>query len=71
MMKTNKNTLRIVAISLLLSIGCFIIDYNESVQTISTIIFEIFMMAGILYGIISIVSMCLKYITYKLRRPTT
>ncbi len=70
-MKNNKDILVIVAVSVILSITGFILDLNERVPDIKTNIFEIIMMAGVMFGIISIFYFPIKFIVNKFRRQTS
>lgn len=67
-MKNSKDTLVIVAISVVLSITGFVLDLNERVPDIKTNIFEITMMAGVSFGVIAIIYFPIKFIFGKLRR---
>ena len=52
-MATKKDFTRIGVLSLLLSMTGFILDLNERVPDIKTNVFEIVMMTGLCFGIIS------------------
>ena len=67
-MKNSKDTLIIVAISVVLSFTGFVLDLNERVPDIKTNIFEITMMAGVIFGVIAIFYFPIKFIVGKLRR---
>ena len=70
-MKHKKDILVIVAISVILSITGFILDLNERVQDIKTNIFEIFMMTGVIFGIIAIFYFPIKIIISKFSKQTS
>ena len=53
-MATKKDFTRIGVLSLLLSMTGFILDLDERVPDIKTNVFEIVMMTGLCYGIISV-----------------
>ena len=53
-MTTKKDFIRIGILSFLLSMTGFILDLDERVQDIKTNVFEIVMMTGLCYGIISV-----------------
>lgn len=53
-MVTRKDFFRIGILSLFLSITGFILDMNERVPDIKTNVFEVLMMTGLSYGVISI-----------------
>ena len=53
-MVTKKAFFRIGVLSLLLSMTGFILDLNERVLDVKTNVFEVVMMTGVCYGIISI-----------------
>ena len=67
-MISKKDFLVIGIVSILLSVTGFILDLNEKVQDIKTNVFEIFMMTGLIYGIISIFYFPIKLLTNKLAR---
>ena len=54
-MVTKKAFFRIGVLSFLLSMTGFILDLNERVPDIKTNVFEIVMMTGLCYGIISVI----------------
>ena len=53
-MASKKDFIRIGILSLLLSMTGFVLDLNERVPDIKTNVFEIVMMTGLCYGIISV-----------------
>jgi hypothetical protein len=53
-MTTKKDFIRIGILSFLLSMTGFILDQDERVPDIKTNVFEIVMMTGLCYGIISV-----------------
>ena len=53
-MATKKDFIRIGILSFLLSMTGFVLDLDERVPDIKTNVFEIIMMTGLCYGIISI-----------------
>jgi hypothetical protein len=53
-MATKKDFIRIGILSFLLSMTGFILDLDERVPDIKTNVFEIVMMTGLCYGIISV-----------------
>jgi hypothetical protein len=63
-----KDFIVIGVISLALSIVGFILDLNERVPDIKTNIFETLMMAGFIYGFISIVYFPVKLMTNKSKK---
>lgn len=65
-MVSKKDFTVIGIISILLSVTGFILDLNERVPDIKTNVFEIFMMTGLIYGIISILYFPIKLLTNKL-----
>jgi hypothetical protein len=67
-MVSKKDFIVIGIVSILLSVTGFILDLNERVQDIYTNVFEILMMAVLIYGIISILYFPIKLLTNKLGR---
>lgn len=65
-MVSKKDFIVIGIVSILLSVTGFILDLNERVPDIKTNVFEIFMMTGIIYGIISIFYFPIKLLIIKL-----
>ena len=65
-MVSKKDFIVIGIVSILLSVTGFILDLNERVPDIKTNVFEIFMMTGIIYGIISVFYFPIKLLTIKL-----
>jgi hypothetical protein len=53
-MATKKDFIRIGILSFLLSMTGFILDLDERVPDIKTNVFEVVMMTGLCYGIISV-----------------
>ena len=53
-MATKKDLIRIGILSLLMSMTGFILDQDERVLDVKTNVFEVVMMTGVCYGIISI-----------------
>jgi hypothetical protein len=53
-MTTKKDFIRIGILSFLLSMTGFILDQDERVPDIKTNVFEVVMMTGLCYGIISV-----------------
>ena len=67
-MTTKKDLIRIGILSLLLSMTGFILDLNERVPDIKTNVFEIVMMTGLCYGIISIFYFPISLLIHKLAK---
>ena len=67
-MATKKDFIRIGVLSLLLSMTGFILDQDERVQDIKTNVFEIVMMTGLCYGIISVFYFPIKVLIHKLAK---
>lgn len=67
-MVTKKAFFRIGVLSLLLSMTGFILDLNERVPDIKTNVFEIVMMTGLCYGIISVFYFTIKVLNHKLAK---
>jgi hypothetical protein len=67
-MKIKKHLLVILTIAFTLSITGFIIDLNERVQDINTNIFEIMMMTGVIFVLISVFYFPLKFIVISVRK---
>ena len=64
-MATKKDFIRIGVLSLLLSMTGFILDLDERVPDIKTNVFEIAMMTGLCYGIISVFYFPISLLLYK------
>jgi hypothetical protein len=64
-MATKKDFIRIGVLSLLLSMTGFILDLDERVPDIKTNVFEIVMMTGLCYGIISVFYFPFSFLLYK------
>ena len=54
-MTTKKDLIRIGILSLLMSMTGFILDQDERVLDVKTNVFEIVIMTGLCYGIISVI----------------
>ena len=54
-MATKKDLIRIGILSLLMSMTGFILDQDERVLDVKTNVFEIVIMTGLCYGIISVI----------------
>ena len=54
-MATKKDLIRIGIVSLLMSMTGFILDQDERVLDVKTNVFEIVIMTGLCYGIISVI----------------
>ena len=67
-MATKKDFIRIGVLSLLLSMTGFILDLDERVPDIKTNVFEIVMMTGLCYGIISVFYFTISLLIYKLAK---
>ena len=64
-MVSKKDFIRIGVLSLLLSMTGFILDLDERVQDIKTNVFEIVMMTGLCYGIISVFYFPISFLIHK------
>ncbi len=64
-MATKKDFIRIGVLSLLLSMTGFILDLDERVQDIKSNVFEIVMMTGLCYGIISVFYFPISFLIHK------
>ena len=64
-MATKKDFIRIGVLSLLLSMTGFLLDLEERVPDIKTNVFEIVMMTGLCYGIISVFYFPISLLLYK------
>jgi hypothetical protein len=67
-MATKKDFIRIGVLSLLLSMTGFLLDLDERVPDIKTNVFEIVMMTGLCYGIISVFYFTISLLIYKLAK---
>ena len=67
-MVTKKAFFRIGVLSFLLSMTGFILDLNERVPDIKTNVFEIVMMTGLCYGIISVIYFPISLLIHKLAK---
>jgi H+/Cl- antiporter ClcA len=67
-MATKKDFIRIGVLSLLLSMTGFILDLDERVPDIKTNVFEIVMMTGLCYGIISVFYFTISLLLHKLAK---
>jgi hypothetical protein len=67
-MATKKDFFRIGILSLMLSITGFILDLAERVPDIKTNVFEVLMMTGLFYGIISILYFPISLLIHKLAK---
>ena len=67
-MVTKKAFFRIGVLSFLLSLTGFVLDLNERVPDIKTNVFEIVMMTGLCYGIISILNFPISLLIHKLAK---
>ena len=67
-MATKKDFIRIGILSLLLSMTGFILDLDERVPDIKTNVFEIVMMTGLCYGIISVFYFPIRVLIHKLAK---
>jgi H+/Cl- antiporter ClcA len=67
-MATKKDFIRIGVLSLLLSMTGFILDLDERVPDIKTNVFEIVMMTGLCYGIISVFYFTISLLIHKLAK---
>lgn len=64
-MVTKKDFIRIGVLSLLLSTAGFILDLDERIPDIKTNVFEVVMMTGLCYGIISVFYFLIKVLLHK------
>ena len=67
-MVTKKAFFRIGVLSLLLSMTGFILDQDERVLDVKTNVFEVVMMTGVCYGIISIFYFPISLLIHKLAK---
>ena len=67
-MATKKDFIRIGVLSLLLSTTGFLLDLGERVPDIKTNVFEIVMMTGLCYGIISVFYFTISLLIHKLAK---
>ena len=67
-MATKKDFIRIGVLSLLLAMTGFILDLNERVPDVKTNIFEVVMMTGLCYTIISVFYFPIKVLIHKLAK---
>jgi H+/Cl- antiporter ClcA len=67
-MATKKDFIRIGVLSLLLSMTGFLLDLEERVPDIKTNVFEIVMMTGLCYGIISVFYFTISLLIHKLAK---
>ncbi len=67
-MATKKDFIRIGVLSLLLSMTGFLLDLDERVPDIKTNVFEIVMMTGLCYGIISVFYFTISLLIHKLAK---
>ena len=67
-MATKKAFFRIGVLSLLLSLTGFILDQDERVLDVKTNVFEIVIMTGLCYGIISIFYFPISLLIHKLAK---
>ena len=67
-MVSKKDFIRIGVLSLLLSMTGFILDLDERVPDIKTNVFEIVMMTGLCYGIISVFYFTISLLIHKLAK---
>ena len=67
-MVTKKAFFRIGVLSFILSLTGFVLDLNERVPDIKTNVFEIVMMTGLCYGIISIFYFPISLLIHKLAK---
>ena len=67
-MVTKKAFFRIGVLSFLLSLTGFVLDLNERVPDIKTNVFEIVMMTGLCYGIISVFYFTISLLIHKLAK---
>ena len=64
-MASKKDFIRIGILSLLLSMTGFVLDLEERVPDVKTNVFEIVMMTGLCYGIISVFYFPISLLLYK------
>ena len=64
-MATKKDLIRIGILSLLMSMTGFILDQDERVLDVKTNVFEIVIMTGLCYGIISVIYFPISLMLYK------
>ena len=67
-MASKKDFIRIGILSLLLSMTGFILDLEERVPDVKTNVFEIVMMTGLCYGIISVFYFTISLLIHKLAK---
>jgi hypothetical protein len=67
-MATKKDFIRIGILSFLLSMTGFVLDLDERVPDIKTNVFEVLMMTGLFYGIISILYFPISLLIHKLAK---
>ena len=67
-MVTKKAFFRIGVLSLLLSLTGFILDQDERVLDVKTNVFEIVIMTGLCYGIISVIYFPISLLIHKLTK---
>ena len=67
-MTTKKDLIRIGILSLLMSMTGFILDQDERVLDVKTNVFEVVMMTGLCYGIISIFYFPISLLIHKLAK---
>lgn len=67
-MTPKKDLIRIGILSLLMSMTGFILDQDERVPDIKTNVFEVLMMTGLCYGIISIFYFPISLLIHKLAK---
>ncbi len=67
-MTTKKDLIRIGILSLLMSMTGFILDQDERVLDVKTNVFEIVIMTGLCYGIISVIYFPISLLMHKLTK---
>lgn len=67
-MTTKKDLIRIGILSLLMSMTGFILDQDERVLDVKTNVFEVVMMTGLCYGIISVIYFPISLLIHKLTK---
>ena len=67
-MTTKKDLIRIGILSLLMSMTGFILDQDERVLDVKTNVFEIVIMTGLCYGIISVIYFPISLLIHKLTK---
>ena len=67
-MATKKDLIRIGILSLLMSMTGFILDQDERVLDVKTNVFEIVIMTGLCYGIISVIYFPISLLIHKLTK---